>query len=97
MKLINRLLVSGVTIILLGALAGCRSMATTTYSKPGTITIILNRHADRDLLASELNEKGLAGAEALVETIGDMPITAIIALIPSAILIPPSPWQSTWE
>jgi len=78
MKLINRLLVSGVTIFLLGALAGCASMATTTHSKPGTTTtIILTRHADRDLPASALNEKGLVRAEALVETVGDMPITAI--------------------
>lgn len=78
MKLINRFLVSGVTVFILGALAGCASTATVNHSMPGTTTtIILTRHADRDPLASALNEKGLVRAEALVETVGDMPITAI--------------------
>lgn len=78
MKLINRLLISSVSILLLSALAGCASMATVTHSQPGTTTtIILTRHADRDFMASALNEKGLARAEALVKAVGGMPITAI--------------------
>jgi hypothetical protein len=45
---------------------------------PDTTTIIiLTRHGDRDLFADELNDKGRLRAEALVEAVGDMNITAI--------------------
>lgn len=42
-----------------------------------TTTIILTRHGDRDPLAEELNDKGRLRAEALVEAVSDMNITAI--------------------
>lgn len=78
MKSINRLLISSVSLFLLTALVGCASMATVKYSPPGTTTtIILTRHADRDPLAAALNEKGHVRAEALVKTVGGMPITEI--------------------
>ena len=54
---------------------GC---AIVTHSKPGTTTtIILTRHSDRDPLAEDLNDKGRLRAEALVEAVGAMNITAI--------------------
>jgi hypothetical protein len=54
---------------------GC---AIVTHSKPGTTTtIILTRHSDRDPLAEDLNDKGRLRAEALVEAVGEMNITAI--------------------
>jgi hypothetical protein len=55
--------------------AGC---AIVTHSKLGTTTtIILTRHSDRDPLAEDLNDKGRLRAEALVEAVGEMNITAI--------------------
>ena len=55
--------------------AGC---AIVTHSDLGTTTtIILTRHSDRDPLAEDLNDKGRLRAEALVEAVGDMDITAI--------------------
>ena len=63
------------TLSLTGLMTGC---ATVTHSLPGTTTtIVLTRHADRDPLASSLNEKGRARAEALVEALGDMKVAAI--------------------
>ena len=63
------------TLSLIGLMTGC---TTVTHSLPGTTTtIVLTRHADRDALATSLNEKGRVRAEALVEALGDMKITAI--------------------
>jgi phosphohistidine phosphatase SixA len=45
---------------------------------PGTTTtIVLTRHGDRDPLATHLNETGQLRAEALVEALADMNVTAI--------------------
>ena len=75
MKLLSRLLKSFVSISLVIAVAGC---AIVNHSKSGTTTtIILTRHADRDPLATELNDKGRLRAQALVEAVADMNITAI--------------------
>ena len=63
------------TLSLIGLMTGC---TTVTHSLPGTTTtIVLTRHADRDALATSLNEKGRVRAEALVEALGDMKVTAI--------------------
>ncbi len=75
MKIINRLLISCITVSLILVASGC---GTVTHSRPDTTTtIILTRHGDRDPLAEELNDKGRLRAEALVEAVGDMNITAI--------------------
>ena len=75
MKIINCLLVSCITVSLIIVAAGC---GTVTHSEPGTTTtIILTRHSDRDPLAEDLNDKGRLRAEALVEAVGDMNISAI--------------------
>ena len=75
MKLISRLLKSCITVFLIVVVAGC---AVVNHSKSGTTTtIILTRHADRDPLATELNDKGRLRAQALVEAVADMSITAI--------------------
>ena len=63
------------TLSLIGLMTGC---TTVTHSLPGTTTtIVLTRHADRDALATSLNEKGRVRAEALVEALGDMKVAAI--------------------
>jgi len=75
MKLISRLLKSCVTLSLIVVVVGC---AIVNHSQSGTTTtIILTRHADRDPLATELNDKGRLRAQALVEAVADMSITAI--------------------
>ena len=75
MKLLSRLMKSCVSISLVIAVAGC---AIVDHSRSGaTTTIILTRHADRDPLATELNDKGRLRAQALVAAVADMNITAI--------------------
>jgi hypothetical protein len=75
LKIISRLLISCITVSLIIVAAGC---GTVTHSELGTTTtIILTRHSDRDPLAEDLNDKGRLRAEALVEAVGDMNITAI--------------------
>jgi len=75
MKQVSRLLKVCVFTSLVVALAGC---AIVNHSKSGTTTtIILTRHADRDPLATELNDKGRQRAQALVEAVAEMNITAI--------------------
>jgi len=64
-----------VSISLVVTVVGC---AVVNHSNSGvTTTIILTRHADRDSLATELNDKGRLRAQALVEAVADMNITAI--------------------
>ena len=61
---------------LLGALAGCAAKA--VQSPAGTTTtVILTRHADRDGESDELNPTGVARAQALLDTVKDMGVTAI--------------------
>jgi histidine phosphatase superfamily protein (branch 1) len=68
-----RWLVAGV---LSAALAGCATDR--VQSRPGTTTtVILTRHADTDPGFGELNGTGCARAQALVDTVGAMRITAI--------------------
>ena len=75
LKIIGQILISCITTALLISTAGC---ATVTHSEPGTTTtIILTRHSDRDPLAEDLNDQGRLRAEALVEAVGNMNITAI--------------------
>lgn len=75
MRVISRLLISCFAVSLIVVVAGC---GTVTHSESGTTTvIILTRHSDRDPLAEDLNDKGRLRAEALVEAVGDMGITAI--------------------
>jgi hypothetical protein len=65
-------------IILLfsGSLTGCAGGA--VHSKPGTATtVILIRHAERTDITKVLTDKGHERAQALVEAVGDMNITAI--------------------
>lgn len=73
MGFIERLLI--IAIVLVAANQGC---ATVTQSKAGTATtIILTRHADRDILGEDLNDKGRERAKALVKAVEGMNITAI--------------------
>jgi len=75
MKFISRLLKSCITVSFIVLVAGC---AIVNHSKPGTTTtIILTRHADRDPMATELNDQGRLRAQALVEAVADLNITAI--------------------
>ncbi len=75
MQQVNRLLTLSIVILLLNVLVGCKTVE--VHSKPGTTTtVILIRHADRDD-SFQLTEKGRRRAKALVESIGDMGITAI--------------------
>ena len=80
MKITRRLLISFITVSLIVVATGC---ATVTHSESGTTaatkptTIILTRHGDRDPLAEELNDKGRLRAQALVEAVSEMNITAI--------------------
>ena len=75
LKIISRILISCIFVSLVIVAAGC---GTVTHSRSGTTTtIILTRYGDRDALAEELNDKGRLRAEALVEAVGDMNITAI--------------------
>ncbi len=72
MKLVRRL---ALTLIAFTVITGC---ATVKHSPPGTATtIILTRHGDRDLLSDELNTTGLQRAQALVEAVSGLDITAI--------------------
>jgi len=75
---LNKLLLSLFFINLLASCALQPDEFPTYNSRAGsTITIILTRHGDRDLLSSVLNDQGLARAQALADEIGDMNITAI--------------------
>lgn len=75
MTITRRMLISCITASLVIVAAGC---ATVTHSRPGTTTtIILTRHGDRDPLAEELNDKGRLRAEALIEAVAGMNISAI--------------------
>ena len=59
-----------------GALIGCAAVE--VNSRPGTTTIvILTRHADRDPRDGNLNEKGRERAQALVDAVKGMGVTAI--------------------
>ena len=78
MKILSRLLLPVITLSLLGTLNGCATSQTVTHSKPGTTTtIVLTRHGDREKFAKELNHKGQARAQALVEAVSDIKISAI--------------------
>ena len=78
MKIIIRVLLSTLTLSLLGSMVSCATSPTVSQSNPGTTTtIILTRHGDRDAFAEDLNEKGRARAQALVEAVADMNVTAI--------------------
>jgi hypothetical protein len=75
MKLVSRLLKSCITVSLVVVVMGC---VIVNHSRSGTTTtIILTRHADRDPLDTDLNDKGRLRAQALVEAVADMNITAI--------------------
>jgi hypothetical protein len=64
-----------VILVFLIGIGGC--IGARVHSKPGTTTtVILIRHADRDE-EYHLTDKGRARAEALVDAVGDMGITAI--------------------
>jgi hypothetical protein len=68
-----RWLVTGALAV---AVAGCT--ADRVQSRPGTTTtVILTRHADTDPGFGQLNATGRARAQALVDAVGDMRITAI--------------------
>jgi hypothetical protein len=57
-------------------LIGCAAVE--VNSRPGTTTtVILTRHADRDRVDGNLNEKGRERAQALVDAVKDMGVTAI--------------------
>ncbi len=78
MKLLYRILASGLVVTLIASLAACATQQTVNRSMPGTTTtIILTRHADRDAMALQINDKGHERAAALVDAVGHMPITAI--------------------
>jgi phosphohistidine phosphatase SixA len=73
-----RILLPIVTLSLSGLMPSCATSQYVTHSMPGTTTtIVLTRHGDRDNLATNLNEKGRARAEALVTALSDMKVTAI--------------------
>ena len=77
MKIISRCFKACITVSLIVVMAGC---TVANPPKSGTTTtIILTRHADRDPLATELNDKGRQRAQALVEAVADMNITAIFS------------------
>ncbi len=78
MKLLNRILATGLVVTLIAGLSACATQQTVNRSMPGTTTtIILTRHADRDAMATHINDKGRERAAALVDAVGHMPITAI--------------------
>ena len=63
-------------IALSGALIGCAAVE--LNSRLGTTTtVILTRHADRDPVDGDLNEKGRERAQALVDAVKDRGVTAI--------------------
>ncbi|MEH6469791.1 MAG: histidine phosphatase family protein [Halopseudomonas sp.] len=75
MKLTRRLLIACAAISIISTLAGC---AAVSHSPPGTTTtIVLTRHGDRNMLSDELNDIGQQRAEALVEAVGELGISAI--------------------
>lgn len=75
MKPVTRFLRLFIYLSIIFAVTGC---AIVNHSMSGTTTtLILTRHADRDPLATELNEKGQLRAQALVEAVADMNISAI--------------------
>lgn len=73
-----RILLSILALSLAGLTASCATSPNLTHSLPGTTTtIVLTRHADRDPMASSLNDKGRVRAEELVKALGDMKVAAI--------------------
>lgn len=75
MQTLNRWTATCIYIFLVSTLLGCTTLV---RPKPDTTTtIVLTRHADRDIFSNDLNEKGLIRAEALSKATGDMGITAI--------------------
>ncbi len=76
MKYPNRTFACLAAIAFSGALIGCAAVE--VNSRPGTTTtVILTRHADRDPVSGDLNEKGRERARALVDAVKDMGVTAI--------------------
>ena len=76
MRYLGRTFVCLVASAFSGALIGCATVE--VNSKPGTTTtVILTRHADRDSVDGDLNEKGRERAKALVEAVKEMGVTAI--------------------
>jgi hypothetical protein len=71
-----RCLTAVVSLLLLGAVTGCATGV--VHSKPGTTTtVILIRHGDINEQSEVLNERGRERAQALVDAVRDMRITAI--------------------
>ena len=71
----NKIILLFVTVVFLGVLSACM---TTMHSQPGTTTtVIMIRHADRNLTGSKLTERGIKNAQALVKELGHMNIAAI--------------------
>jgi hypothetical protein len=65
-----------VAIAFSATLIGCAAVE--VNSRPGTTTtVILTRHADRDRVDGNLNEKGRERAQALVDALKAMRVTAI--------------------
>jgi hypothetical protein len=76
MKYPDRTLACLAAIAFSGALIGCAAVE--VNSGPGTTTtVILTRHADRDRVDGNLNERGRERAQALVDAVKDMGVTAI--------------------
>jgi len=75
MRSLKRLLILAIVFLFLGGLPGCAGSE--LYSKPKTpTTVILIRHAERDNFFI-LTPQGRKRAQALVDAVGDMGITAI--------------------
>ena len=75
MRPLKRLLILAIVFLLLGCLLGCAGSK--LYSKPETpTTVLLIRHAERDNFFI-LIPQGRKRAQALVDAVGDMGITAI--------------------
>lgn len=78
MNNVHRILATALIVTLIAGLAACATQQTVNRSLPGTTTtVILTRHADRDAMATHINDRGRARAAALVDAVGHMPITAI--------------------
>ena len=72
----NRLPAFILVLLFAALITGCATGR--THSLPGTeTTVILIRHAERTQVTKVLTEEGHARAQALVEAVGDMKITAI--------------------
>lgn len=69
----TRIAIASLVILLCAGFAATTGMATSQ----ATTTIILLRHAERDVLAEDLNEDGQNRAIALVSALADVPVDAI--------------------